>query len=66
MVETKSKESLNQLTKNKKENSRKQIEQFQSIHFDCYGTTITPEEAENNLIEITQLLEDIIKINYLK
>ena len=46
--------------------TQEQLNKFASIYLDSYGISLNPEEVEINLIEITQLLEEIIKINYRK
>ena len=46
--------------------TQEQLNTFKDIYSESYGISLTSEETEVTIIEITQLLEEIIRINYLK
>lgn len=44
--------------------STEQLNNFQRIYENCYGISLTKEEAETEFREITDLLRTIIKIKH--
>jgi hypothetical protein len=44
--------------------SKEQLNTFIDIYFESYGVSLPSQGAEEKIIEVTQLLKEIIKINY--
>jgi hypothetical protein len=40
-----------------------QLNKFRKIYLDCYGVSLTQQEAETEFREVTDLIRTIIKIN---
>lgn len=43
---------------------KKKLNKSIDIYFESYGISLPPQEAEKIIFEVTQLLKEIIRINY--